>query len=81
MTDGSLDFVTTDAIVQELKRRCCAGVIVLAYNEERGEFFRADSWGSMFWRKGVTETLADRFSELSDTLIAGPGQVADTQDD
>jgi len=79
--DTNLDFVTTDALVEELKRRCVAGVVALAYAEEGGELFRVNSWGSMFWRRGVTETMAERFSEMSDTLMNGPAEQAESDDD
>lgn len=73
-----IELASTDELLNELRKRCVAGIIFIAYADEGGDRFQAKTWGSMFWRLGVAKTMVNMFQRLSDNLVQegaeGPAQ-------
>lgn len=72
----SLDTVTTDELVTELRKRCPSGVCLYAYSDGEGDWFRGKTWGSIFWRHSVAGALERMLRKRCDKLIE-----ADEEDD
>jgi hypothetical protein len=66
---SDLEFVTTDALVAELKKRTAAGICVYAYADESGEGVAGKFWGSTFWRAGVAASIAREHRAFADALL------------
>lgn len=70
----SLEFVTTKEIVDELQKRCFAGLIAMSYAHNDDEEFIWASWGSRFWRAGAAEWVQKATSADVDELMLEGGE-------
>jgi hypothetical protein len=65
----TLETAPIPALLEELKKRGPAGICVLAYEDEEGEKFLGKSWGSVYWRSGIAESLYRQFSGMGAAMM------------
>ena len=58
---GPLETATIEELMDEIKRRCVAGMIVISGHDPKDEgTFGSTLWGSHMWTIGACQFMADR---------------------